>query len=140
MNGILVEHALATALPPPGADSNYKTALQKIMALVSRSDSVPIKSEGTRVLVNVIRTVLMRRTVSVKSDDPEFHLRQGKEKQRAVEAILTTANVNALALFLARSGKFPILINEGIVGFNLLVTQKAGGMCCFFSCDSVWHS
>ncbi|TEB35889.1 hypothetical protein FA13DRAFT_1752625 [Coprinellus micaceus] len=121
-----LEHALATALPPPGADSNYKTALQKIMALVSRSDSVPIKSEGTRVLVNVIRTVLMRRTVSVKSDDPEFHLRQGKEKQRAVEAILTTANVNALALFLARSGKFPILINEGIVGFNLLVTQKAG--------------
>ena len=98
------------------------------MALVSRSDSVPIKSEGTRVLVNVIRTILMRRTVSAKSDDPEFHLRQSKEKQRAVEAILTTANVNALALFLARSGKFPILINEGIVGFNLLVTQKSGGM------------
>jgi len=71
----------------------------------------------------------MRRTVSVKSDDPEFHLRQGKEKQRAVAAVLTTANVSALALFLARSGKFPILINEGIVGFNLLVTQESGGMC-----------
>ncbi|KAJ3545357.1 hypothetical protein NMY22_g2475 [Coprinellus aureogranulatus] len=121
-----VEHALAAALRHEGATPGYQTALQKIMALVSRSDSIPIKSEGTRVLVNVIRTLLMKRSASVGSDIPDLSFGREKEKQRAIEVILTPANVNALAFFLARSGKFPILINEGIVALNLLCTLRGG--------------
>ncbi|KAF5315522.1 hypothetical protein D9611_004655 [Ephemerocybe angulata] len=118
-----VEHAIAAALPPPGADPDYKTALQKIMALVSRSDSVPIKSEGTRVLVNVIRTVLLRRNASLSSS---ARIPADKDKQQAIDTVMTPDNLNALSAFLARSGKFPILINEGVVAFNLICTQKGG--------------
>ncbi|KAF6765164.1 hypothetical protein DFP72DRAFT_870286 [Ephemerocybe angulata] len=118
-----VEHAIAAALPPPGADPDYKTALQKIMALVSRSDSVPIKSEGTRVLVNVIRTVLLRRNASLPSS---ARIPADKDKQQAIDTVMTPDNLNALSAFLARSGKFPILINEGVVAFNLICTQKGG--------------
>lgn len=124
-----VEHAIATALPPPGAEPGYKTALDKIMALVSRSDGVPIKSEGTRVLVNVIRTVLLRRggsIASTKAQAPTDLDPLRSEKQKAAEVVMTPANMTALATFLAKSGKFPILINEAVVAFNLLCTQKGG--------------
>ncbi|RXW24152.1 hypothetical protein EST38_g1727 [Candolleomyces aberdarensis] len=120
-----VDHAIALALPPPGADANYQTALQRILALVSRSDSVPIKSEGTRVLVNVVRTLLMRRSGSTDGTQP-LPAKQAEQRQRAVGAVLSPSNAKALAWFLARSGKFPILINEAVVAFNLICTQKGG--------------
>lgn len=100
------------------------------MALVSRSDGVPIKSEGTRVLVNVIRTVLLRRggsIASTKAQAPTDLDPLRSEKQKAAEVVMTPANMTALATFLAKSGKFPILINEAVVAFNLLCTQKGGG-------------
>ncbi|EAU88580.1 hypothetical protein CC1G_04286 [Coprinopsis cinerea okayama7 len=122
-----VTHALA--LVAPGKDE--KSPLDRILALVSRSDSIPIKSEGVRVLVNVIRTLLMRKgppTEDTTPTPPDAAAQElAQRKQAAIAKVLTESNVKTLAWFLARSGKFPILINEGIVALNLLVPQKDAG-------------
>ncbi|KAF8654090.1 hypothetical protein AX16_003623 [Volvariella volvacea WC 439] len=99
--------------------ANSKTGLEQVLALAKRSDSVPIKSEGTRVLVNVVKALW--------SSAAAANTALSQEKRRtAMEAVLSSESADALSNFIGRSGKFPLLINEGIVAMSLLSTTEAG--------------
>ena len=95
------------ALPSDGQDA-ASTGLQQILALVRRSDSTAVKSEGTRVFVNVIRTLW-------HEDTPD-----GEQRKAAMGIVSTGPIALTLAQLVGRSKRYPILINEGIVALTLL--------------------
>lgn len=137
-NLLPVEHTFSLVLPSENKESTRPTGLSQILALVKRSDSVPVKSEGTRVVVNVIKSLWANGPVNVDTADPA--LSNGKlnkedveerqqRKQAAMQTVLTPECAFALASLVARSGKYPLLVNEGVVALSLLSTHNAGGKC-----------
>lgn len=106
------------------------------MSLVQRTESISIKSEGTRVLVNAIKTLWSSAIPATPSTPDDEGLSQQKQKQKqAIRLLLTQDCATALALLVARSGKYPLLVNEGIVALSLMSTQRAGGKCILY-CSS----
>lgn len=93
----------------------HKSALEQIMALVRRTDTVTVKSEGTRVLGNVVKTLF----ADVSSTDPR--------RKAAREGVVTQENANALAALIGRSKKYPMLINEAVVALSFLTAHERGG-------------
>jgi hypothetical protein len=110
------ENTLALVLPAEGQDDS-NSALNQILALVRRSDSVPVKSEGTRVLVNAVK--------SLWSSDASV----GARRQEAMSALLSPQCALALTQLIGRSKKYPILVNEGVIALTLLSTHAKGGTC-----------
>lgn len=130
-----VEHTFALVLPSSHSPS-YPTGLAQVLALVKRSDSVPIKSEGTRVLVNVVKSLwstdpIASPTIDLEETGSGSGSKAILEKQRkraaAIRAVLTSESALALATLVGRSGKYPLLVNEGVVALTLLSTHKDGG-------------
>jgi hypothetical protein len=109
-----VQNTLALILPLEGQEQG-SIALQQILALINRSDSVPVKSEGTRVLVHAIK--------SLWSSDASA----GGRRQEAMATLLTPQVANALAQLIGRSKKYPVLVNEGVIALTLLSTHAKGG-------------
>ena len=92
-----------------------KSALEQIMGLVRRAGTVTVKSEGTRVLANVIKTL----SADLSSTD------QGRKTAR--KAVATRENADALAALIGRSKKYPMLVNEAVVALSFLTAQERGG-------------
>lgn len=92
-----------------------KSALEQVMRLVQRADTVTVKSEGTRVLANAIKTL---------SADPPS---KDQKRKAATNAVSTPENANALAALIGRSKKYPMLINEAVVALSFLTAQERGG-------------
>ena len=113
-----VDHTFVLVLQSSG---DRPTALSQILALIKRSDSIPIKSEGTRVLVNVIKSLWYNERGVESSDERE------KQKDACMIAVLTKECVSILTNLIWRSGKYPVLVNEGIVAMTLLCAHPAGG-------------
>jgi hypothetical protein len=121
-----VENTFALVIPTPGQEI-ASTGLAQILDVVRRSDSVAIKSEGTRVLVNVIKSLLPEKS-TVSSSEPSPNLAaEAQRRQAALELVLKPHYASALASLIARSGKYPVLINEGVVALTLLSMRKDGG-------------
>lgn len=118
-----MENALSLVLASDDQTAT-STALEQIMALVRRSDSVAVKSEGTRVLANAIK--------SLTSDSTPGDER----RKRARTAIATSENAFALAALVGRSKKYPILINEGVVALSFLTASTSGGKPDYFVIQS----
>lgn len=113
----VVDNAYALIL---SSETSSGSAMNQILALVRRSDSIAVKSEGTRVLVNVIKTLWSNDAGSADGE-------RAKRKQKAMDAVATRSCASALAQLIGRSKKYPILINEGVVALTLLSTHSAGG-------------
>lgn len=97
---------------PTATRGEQLTGLHQILTLVQRSDTTAIKSEGTRVFVNVIRTLWHEDTAV-------------DERQRAAMVVLRSPPIAlTLAQLVGRSKKYPILINEGIVALTLLSLES----------------
>ena len=92
-----------------------ESALEQIMGLVKRADTVTVKSEGTRVLANAIKTL----SADLSSAD--------QRRKTAAKAVVTPENANALAALIGRSKKYPMLINEAVVALSFLTVQERGG-------------
>jgi hypothetical protein len=114
-----VEQTFALVLPTEGNDT---TGFSQILALIKRSDSVPVKSEGSRVVVNVVKSLWLLERGKDLSEDTQ------KKREKAVSTVLTNQCAQILTALVARSNKYPILVNEGIVAITLLSTHKQGGM------------
>lgn len=97
-------------------ENEASTCLNQILTVSHRSDSVHVKSEGARVLVNVIR--------SLYSNMGDM---QAETRQAAIDAVVTADNAATLAQLLGRSQKHGILLNEAIVAMCLLSLRKEGG-------------
>lgn len=89
--------------------------------MIKRSDSVSIKSEGARVLVNVIKSLWFNERGVDSSDERQ------KKKDACMASVLTMECAKTLTNLIGSSGRYPILVNEGIVAMSLLCTHQAGG-------------
>jgi len=113
-----VEQTFALVLPDAGKES---TGFSQILALIKRSDSIPIKSEGSRVVVNVVKSLwLLDRDKGLSAD-------KQKKRDKAIPYLLTSECAGVLTALIARSNRYPILVNEGLVAVTLLTTHKRGG-------------
>ncbi|CDO70798.1 hypothetical protein BN946_scf184798.g114 [Trametes cinnabarina] len=110
-----IDNTFALILAP---DSG--SPLQRILELVRRSDSIAVKSEGTRVLVNAVKTLW---STDPKTLDEE----KVKKREAAMKAVVTEQCVSALARLIGRSKRYPTLINEGMVALSLVSTHPSGG-------------
>ena len=120
-----VDNSFAVILPSDGATAPA-TGLSQLLALVKRSDTVAIKSEGTRVIVNLTKSLWSSDPTIEQQNTEETQTRQQK-RERAIQALVTTPCIDALAALASRSTKYPILINEAIVALSLLSTYRDGG-------------
>lgn len=127
-----VDFTLVTMALSNSDKTNCKSAMYQILALVSRSDNVTIKSEGTRVLVNVVKSLWSYSPFKVSAGDKIVHAQPDTEKQlkkeMSISQLFTPECAFALASLVGRSGRYPILVNEGIVAMSLLSTRKEAGM------------
>ena len=97
-----------------------RSPLRQILDLVQRSDSIAVKSEGTRVLVNAVK--------SLWSTDPKnLDEDRAKKREATIAAVVTEPCVSALARLIGRSKRYPTLINEGVVALSLISTHANGG-------------
>ncbi|KAL4074475.1 hypothetical protein V8B97DRAFT_1697314 [Scleroderma yunnanense] len=105
--------------PPP-------TGLSQILSLIKRSDRVASKSEGTRIIVNLVKSLWSNDASNASRNAEESQARQQK-REKAVTALLSTPCVGALTALLGRGLKYPILVNEAVVALSLLSTHRDGG-------------
>lgn len=121
-----VDNACNFILEPVDSQDPPSTGLSQLLALVKRSDIVAIKSEGTRILVNLIRSLWTNERRDEPTSEEEQQTRQQK-RLKAMDALLTPACAEALAALIGRSAKHLILINEGVVASSLLSMHRDGG-------------
>lgn len=131
----LATNALRLTTPIPN-DPEGDSPLDLILDLAQRSDELTVQSEGTRVLVNVIKGLFAlqqaglnglqsavpdgaKKSVASQEDPPVDE----EKRKEAIARLLTLDTTEALAEMLARSGRYPILLNEAIVALTLLSTQ-----------------
>ncbi|KAG6376111.1 hypothetical protein JVT61DRAFT_2083 [Boletus reticuloceps] len=119
-----IDNSFALILPSDGAPA-AATGLSQLLSLIKRSDTVAIKSEGTRVIVNLIKSLWSSDPTIEQLNAEENQTRQQK-RERAMQALVTTPSVDALAALVGRSAKYPILINEAVVALSLLSTHRDG--------------
>ncbi|KAJ7452474.1 hypothetical protein B0H11DRAFT_293903 [Mycena galericulata] len=133
-----VENTFALVLPTPGEDPAPPTGLAQIMALVKRTKSTPVRSEGTRVLVNVIKSLWSNDPSASPANVAMTATLQGinsadalvdnqRKRHESMQTVLTPECAFALASLVGRSAKYPLLVNEGVVALSLMSTIKAGG-------------
>ncbi|KAF9069683.1 hypothetical protein BDP27DRAFT_1420798 [Rhodocollybia butyracea] len=129
-----VENTFGLVLP---SVDEVPSGLSQILALVKRADTVTVKSEGTRVLVNVVKSlwsgdiigtpvITMSSPIADGSVDAVALAGKERKKQDSMKAVITMPCATALASLVGRSAQFPLLVNEGVVALTLLSTQKAG--------------
>jgi len=132
-----VENTFALVLPTTGEEPVHPTGLSLIMALVKRTKSTPVRSEGTRVLVNVIKSLWSNDPAASPADAAKTATLQGinsadvlaenqRKRQESMQTVLTPECALALANLVGRSAKYPLLVNEGVVALSLLSTLKTG--------------
>ncbi|KAJ7273663.1 hypothetical protein B0H12DRAFT_1090485 [Mycena haematopus] len=120
-----VENTFALVLPTSGEDSGHEQS------------QPPIRSEGTRVLVNVIKSLWSNDPAASPIDAAETATLQGmnsahvlaenqRKRHESMQAILTPECALALAHLVGRSAKYPLLVNEGVVALSLMSTLKTG--------------
>ena len=122
------------SLSPANANANgtilsSNGPLDIVLDLIARTSDVRLKSEATRLLVNVIRSLYSARSIaSPVTPSALGGLEMGIAKSRA-RAILEKSDKTAEAISeMLRTGeKYPVLVNEAIVALTLLSTTEPGG-------------
>ncbi|EJD53028.1 hypothetical protein AURDEDRAFT_110826 [Auricularia subglabra TFB-10046 SS5] len=116
-----LDNALRLVLPelPKDADPSQPapaSGMELILALVTRSDNISIKSEGTRVLATNIKTLYTA----------EGDASVARRRRQAIDTVTTFDAASSLAALLCRSRKFPILLNEAVLAMTLLAHHSSG--------------
>ncbi|KAI0030744.1 hypothetical protein K488DRAFT_87473 [Vararia minispora EC-137] len=121
------QNCFSLVLDMNGLDSEV-TGLRQILALVKRSDKTVVKSEGTRVLVNVIRTLWSSATLD------------SEQRRMSMGAVTSPTTALALAQLIGRSKKYPVLINEAMVALTLLSLTPVGAKCALDALTAILPS
>lgn len=100
--------------------------LDPILALVKRTDDVAMRCEGTRVCVNAIRALCSA------AGQPGGSARTAD----ALKRLGGDDVVTALSLLVRTGGKYPILVNEGVVSLALLVAFGDAAVGTFSICQN----
>ncbi|CAD6952569.1 unnamed protein product [Tilletia caries] len=99
-------------------------ALEKLLALVEETEDVPVRMEGTRVLVYIIKALWAspHPTSSPSSTQiPRARTALSSPTSNTAHRVRT-----ALARMLRSAGKYPVLVNEGVVALTLLASEGEG--------------
>ncbi|GAA6006995.1 uncharacterized protein JCM10292_003424 [Rhodotorula paludigena] len=121
MTGVL-PNALVLLEPTAAPDSSTSTVstssspVDLLLALNTRTDDLRTRSESARVLVNLIRTLF-----SAAPSDLDA------QRQDARQKVVQKEVADALCELVRRSEKFPLLVNEGVVGLTLLAGSGEEG-------------
>ncbi|KAL9936703.1 hypothetical protein V8E36_004771 [Tilletia maclaganii] len=112
--------------------SNSPTALDALLNLIAQTDDVPVRMEGTRVLVYVVKALW---SSSASTSSPAAataaNFSAAPQSIATAKATLSTGSpqAHAVRLALARmvrtAGRYPVLVNEGVVALTLLATENA---------------
>ncbi|KAG6832376.1 hypothetical protein H0H92_002644 [Tricholoma furcatifolium] len=112
---------------------NSPTAFSQVLALVQRTDSIPVRSEGSRVLVNVVRSLWGSKVPAIDTSESgstgtvdQTVQEQQRKHNAALRTIVTSENASILARLIGTSGKYPLLINEGLVALTMFSIPKEG--------------
>ncbi|KAG8733429.1 hypothetical protein FRC11_006316 [Ceratobasidium sp. 423] len=131
-----VSNTLRLVLPPPTAqsatssvaspvidddsDDDEPSGMDQVINLSQRSDTVALKSEAARVLVNAVKSLW-------SPAGPEESIAvSAAQRKRAVRRLSNRQSTRALAELVGRSRRYPVLLNEGIVALTLLGSQYSG--------------
>lgn len=128
---------------PESRSTTEPTPLDHITAIIARTDDVRLRSEATRILINVVRSLFSTRPsstsdlVAASPISPNLQtagpggsngLDAGEVlKRRGRPLVVTREVVLALSEMVRLSEKYPMLINEAIVGLTLLAGSGAVG-------------
>ncbi|CAE6412998.1 unnamed protein product [Rhizoctonia solani] len=132
----LLSNTLRLVLPPPtaqsatslvaspviddGSDDEELSGMDQVINLSQRSDTVALKSEAARVLVNAVKSLW------TPARPEESILVSSAQRKRAVRRLSNRQSARALAELVGRSRRYPVLLNEGIVALTLLGSQYVG--------------
>ncbi|GEM07836.1 GTP binding protein [Rhodotorula toruloides] len=112
-----VSNALAMLnMDPTSADSASST-LYLILSLSSRTDDLRLRSESTRVIANLVRTLFAAPSEVAATEQ----VKVGREELTSREV------VSVLAEMVRTSERYPGLVNEGVVGLTLLAGSGEKG-------------
>lgn len=105
--------------------------LRLLLALVERSDDVRLKSESTRILINLIRSLFATKATTNLPDTSIIDEEVVEEKKAVRKVLITEQVVRSLSELMRTNEKFPLLVNEAIVGLTLLASSDivAGTSC-----------
>lgn len=111
--------------------STEQTPLTRLLALLIRTDEVPVRSEGARVLVNAVKSIWSYNSGSSNSSSgstPSTPLSPTGETATLdlsrIKSRLSQSDVAIpLANMVQNSGKYPVLQNEGAIALTLLIMQ-----------------
>lgn len=96
------------------------SVLDSLLDLVQRTDDVPTKMEGTRILVNAIKTLWSSK------EDARSSI-TAHTKLRARSRLVSAGVAGALCEMVRNSPKYPVLVNEGIMSLALLGSEGSKG-------------
>lgn len=111
-----IENSITCILAADEGDRS-SSCISQILALSMRSDSISVKSEGARVLVNAVKSLC---SSTGNLQDPR--------RQAAIQSLTNLETANALAQLLGRSKKYPTLLNEAVVALCLISVQANGAI------------
>ncbi|CAG8666449.1 21823_t:CDS:10, partial [Gigaspora margarita] len=97
--------------------NDVERPLTRLLNLIKRTDDLPIRSEGTRILVNLVKNMWVEKSHTVLEGTPVSSLRSELNRQ---EVVLPLANMII-------ESKYPILQNEGIIALTLLIMDDSAG-------------
>ncbi|KAM0789217.1 hypothetical protein ACM66B_000062 [Microbotryomycetes sp. NB124-2] len=116
------------------------TPIDLLVALIPRTDDVRLRSEATRVLVNIVRTLFATKplaTTELAAASPitptltasaQSSLNAEETlKRRGRPKVVRREVVEALSEMVRLSEKYPMLINEAVVGLTLLAGSGGAG-------------
>lgn len=115
----LIKHLVTSSAPNAASLLAVDSALHNILSLSKRTDDVRLKSESTRVVVQLIRALW------TSTDQAHQKVRQ---QLNSPDVVL------ALGGMVKSSSKWPILINEGLFSLALLATAHEGASFNLVSC------
>lgn len=129
------EDAAASSTAAPPSPFDY------VLALIPRTDDVRLRSEATRIVVNVVRTLFSTKPLGTASDlahaspiTPTLHSAASNGldaeetmKRRGRPLIVRKEVAEALSEMVRLSERYPMLINEAIVGLTLLAGSGGVG-------------
>ncbi|KAF9438965.1 hypothetical protein BGZ76_002258 [Entomortierella beljakovae] len=102
-----------TLSSPSESEGEIETPLSTLVDLIRRTDEFPIKSEGTRILCSLIKTVWGNESMKGFGVASVTTLQQTLNKDDVVLQISA----------MTRNPKYVVLQNEGIIALTLLVTS-----------------
>lgn len=137
----LLETPSASVANSPETPAPY-SPFDLVLALIARTDDIRLRSEATRIVVNVVRTLFSTKPLGNSASDmahaspitptPSSAASNSLDaeetmKRRGRPLIVRKEVAEGLSEMVRLSERYPMLINEAIVGLTLLAGSGGAG-------------